>query len=321
MSDPLLKVDGLEISVGLHRVVDGVSFDIAPGEIMALVGESGSGKSLTALSIMGLLTGKVLQTGGTISLSGSPLPTRDETAMRVRRGADLAMIFQEPVASLNPLMATGAQVAESLINHRKASPRDARAAALEALRNVGIPEPEARARQLPSELSGGMCQRVMIASAMISEPRLLIADEPTTALDVTVQAQILDLMKRLRDRTKAAILLITHDLGVVASIADRVSVMYGGRIVESAPVDDLFAAPRHPYTKLLLATLPKLTDTPKEQLYSIRGQVPDLANWPEGCRFSSRCPLADDACAQVPVLAGDEHRAACWHGDRVETLT
>jgi peptide/nickel transport system ATP-binding protein len=230
----------------------------------------------------------------------------------------MSMIFQEPIASLNPLVRVGEQVAESLIVHGKARPDEARARAIEMLREVGIPDAERRARQFPAELSGGMCQRVMIASALIAEPRLLIADEPTTALDVTIQAQILALMAELRRAHGTSILIITHDMGVVAALADRVCVMYGGRVVEQAGVFDLFAAPRHPYTRLLLSTVPKVTDRPKEELFSIGGTVPDASDWPEGCRFRTRCPLATEKCAERPPLTGEPgHVAACWHQDRI----
>ncbi|GGB08063.1 ABC transporter ATP-binding protein [Allosediminivita pacifica] len=324
MAEPTLEIHDLSIGVGPHNVVDGVDFDIGRGEIVALVGESGSGKSLTALSIMGLLSGSVRQTGGTATLAGNALDLDNDHAMRKLRGTALSMIFQEPVASLNPLLSVGAQVSESLVVHGRASRAEAWDRAVEMLREVGIPAPEQRARQFPSELSGGMCQRVMIASALIAEPRLLIADEPTTALDVTIQAQILDLMRRLRDETDTSVLIITHDMGVVASVADRVCVMYGGRIVEQAEVHELFSAPRHPYTKLLLATIPRLTGERKSELFSISGMVPDVASWPEGCRFRTRCPLATDRCATRPPLeaagAGEGHLAACWHSDKVEDL-
>ncbi|MHB1103885.1 MAG: ABC transporter ATP-binding protein [Devosia sp.] len=321
---PTLEIRDLRITAGPYAVVDGVTLDVAPGEIVALVGESGSGKSLTALAIMGLLSDGLSAAGGEIRLCGSSVVGRSEAELRALRGIKMSMIFQEPVASLNPLMCVGEQVAESLIVHDLASPAAARGAAVDMLREVGIPEPERRALELPSQLSGGMCQRVLIAAALIAQPKLLIADEPTTALDVTIQAQILELMRRLRDRTGTSILIITHDMGVVAALADKVCVMYGGRIVEEAEVHQIFRRPAHPYTKLLLSTIPKLSGTRKKELFSIKGTVPDLASWPEGCRFKTRCPLADDACSDNPPLALVQaeagHRAACWHGDRVGEL-
>nr|WP_319515205.1 ABC transporter ATP-binding protein [uncultured Cohaesibacter sp.] len=324
---PALSISGLKVSVGPHAVVDGVNLDIGRGEMVALVGESGSGKSLTALSVMGLLSGRVRQTDGTILLGGTPIEPSNERSMSALRGSRMSMIFQEPISSLNPLMSVGAQVAESLVVHGQARASDAWEKAVAILSEVGIPEPANRAKQFAWELSGGMCQRVMIASALIARPDLLIADEPTTALDVTVQAQILDLMRRLRDDTGTSILFITHDMGVVASIADRVCVMYGGRVVEQAEVHQLFKAPRHPYTKMLLSTIPKLTGEPKKDLYSIQGTVPDIASFPNGCRFRNRCPLADSACKTKPELIAaprDEDAqdglVACWHSDRTRTL-
>lgn len=322
--DSLLKVEKLTTRIGKTDVVDGVSFDMAAGEIMALVGESGSGKSLTALSVMQLLPVAAQTRTGAIVMDGRDLLTLSERQMRALRGSTLSMIFQEPVASLNPLMRVGAQVAESLVVHGKASRGEAAQKAVEMLRRVGIPDAGTRAGQYPSELSGGMCQRVMIASALIAEPALLIADEPTTALDVTIQAQILKTMKTLRSEIGTAILLITHDMGVVADIADRMCVMYGGRIMESGRVETVFENPSHPYTKLLLATVPKLSDERKTALRSIEGNVPDVSELPEGCRFRTRCPLATVDCAKVPPLdpvEGDEtHLAACWHQDKVREL-
>ncbi|WP_299820655.1 ABC transporter ATP-binding protein [uncultured Roseibium sp.] len=323
-ADTTLRISGLKVSVGPFQVVDGVNIDIGKGEIVALVGESGSGKSLTALSAMGLLSGRVVQSGGDILLNGERIDPLDEQEMSRLRGTRISMIFQEPIASLNPLLSVGEQVAESLFVHGRAGRAEAWSKAVQMLADVGIPEPEKRARQFAWELSGGMCQRVMIASALIAEPDLLIADEPTTALDVTVQAQILDLMRRLRDKTGTSILIITHDMGVVASIADRVCVMYGGRVVEQAEVHQLFRAPQHPYTKLLLTTIPKITDTPKEELYSIKGTVPDISAFPKGCRFRTRCPLADDVCLLSPELeaatGAQGGLVACWHSDKTETL-
>jgi len=317
-----LQVEDLKVSIGGKMVVDGVDLEVGQGEIVALVGESGSGKSLSALSIMGLLGGKLERSAKSIRLGEEAIETYGDARMRHLRGDAMSMIFQEPVASLNPLMSVGEQVSESLLVHGHATKDEAWDKAVKMLADVGIPEPERRARQFPAELSGGMCQRVMIASALIARPRLLIADEPTTALDVTIQAQILELMKRLRDETGTSILIITHDMGVVAALADKVCVMYGGRIVEQAEVFEIFRNPSHPYTKLLLSTIPKLGGTRKEALFSIKGTVPDLNSWPEGCRFRTRCPLADEKCAErppfLPVGGEGDHRSACWHMDRLE---
>lgn len=321
-ANPMLAIEGLAIEIDGHRIVDGVSLGVETGRILAIVGESGCGKSLTALSVLGLLPGAARVSNGSIRLGGRELTGLSEAELSQVRGNDAAIIFQEPVASLNPLMRVGEQVEEALLLHRGLSRAAAREEAIAIMARVGIPDPARRARQYPFELSGGMCQRIMIASALICRPSLLIADEPTTALDVTIQAQILELMRRLRDEVGSAVVLITHDMGVVADLADDVCVMYGGRIVESGPVDDIFAAPRHPYTRLLLATIPKLDGTRKTMLRTIEGMVPPAGAWPEGCRFRTRCPLADEACAEVPpaVVVGASHRAACWHIDRLETM-
>ncbi|WP_343711957.1 ABC transporter ATP-binding protein [Inquilinus sp.] len=299
---PLLAIDGLRVAIGGRSVVDGVSLSIGRGEVLALVGESGCGKSLTALSVLRLLPAAARVAGGAIAMEGTDLLALDEAALRDLRGNRVSVIFQEPVASLNPLVRVGDQVAESLRLHRGASAAEARAEAVAMLARVGIADPERRAGQFPFELSGGMCQRVMIASALICRPEILIADEPTTALDVTIQAQILDLLKTLRAEAGSAILLITHDMGVVADMADRVAVMYGGTVVESGPVDAIFDAPAHPYTRLLLATVPRLDGPRREELKTIAGTVPDAAHWPQGCRFRTRCPLADERCAETPPL-------------------
>ena len=311
----LLSVTDLAIKAGPLSLVDGVTLKVAQGEIVALVGESGSGKSLTALSIMGLLGDGLAVTGGSIEFDGTDLTQLPQQDLRALRGEELAMIFQEPVSSLNPLVAVGEQVAESLITHGHATPAQAFLQAIEMLRRVGIPQPERRAAQLPTELSGGMCQRVMIAAALISKPRLLIADEPTTALDVTIQAQILALMADLAADLGTAILLITHDMGVVAELATRVCVMYGGRVVEQGPVAPIFAAPRHPYTRMLLQTIPRMDEPPKEELFAIKGNVPSPRDWPTGCRFRTRCDRATDACVNSPEVTGDTHSVACFHPD------
>ncbi len=321
-ADPMLAIEGLAIEIEGHRIVDGVSLGVETGRILAIVGESGCGKSLTALSVLGLLPGAARVSAGSIRLGGRELTGLSEAELSQVRGNDAAIIFQEPVASLNPLMRVGEQVEEALLLHRGLSRAAAREEAIAIMARVGIPDPARRARQYPFELSGGMCQRIMIASALFCRPSLLIADEPTTALDVTIQAQILDLMRRLRDEVGSAVVLITHDMGVVADLADDVCVMYGGRIVESGPVDAIFARPSHPYTRLLLGTIPKLDGARKTVLRTIEGMVPPAGAWPEGCRFRTRCPLADEACEQVPpaIAVGTSHRAACWHVDRLEAM-
>jgi oligopeptide/dipeptide ABC transporter ATP-binding protein len=315
---PLLEVRDLQVRFrterGEFRAVDGVSFCVAPGRTLGLVGESGCGKSVTALSVMGLVPqppGHIA--GGKILFDGVDLLQLGAARMRELRGDRLAMIFQEPMSSLNPAFTIGEQVAEALLRHRRVSKKEAKARAIEALRQVRIPSPELRYDDYPHRLSGGMRQRAMIAMALACRPKLLICDEPTTALDVTIQAQILELMRTLREETSTAIILITHDLGVIAQLADEVAVMYAGRIVERAPVERLFAEPQHPYTVGLLGSIPRLND-PKERLAVIRGQVPDASALPAGCRFRPRCPFAIDRCHEEPSLAalGTDHEAACW---------
>jgi len=299
---------------GEFRAVDGVSFILEAGRTLGIVGESGCGKSVTALSVMGLVPqppGRIA--GGEILFDGVDLLRLSSDAMRELRGDRIAMIFQEPMTSLNPVFTIGEQIAEGILRHRAMSREAAKARALEMLRRVRIPSPERRYDDYPHRLSGGMRQRVMIAMALACGPKLLIADEPTTALDVTIQAQILDLMRTLRDETGTAIVLITHDLGVIAELADDVAVMYAGRIVEHASVAALFAQPQHPYTIGLLGSIPKL-HLEQDRLAAIEGQVPNPLNPVTGCAFHPRCPFADDSCRQaVPVLAdvGAGHRAAC----------
>ena len=322
-ANTVLSVRDLVIRIAGVNVVDGVSLAAAEGKILAIVGESGCGKSLTALSILSLLPAAAQIVGGQIQLQGADLTAIDDVALREVRGNRASIIFQEPVASLNPLMRVGAQVEEALRIHRGLTGPQARQEAIAMLAMVGIPDPAQRAAQFPFELSGGMCQRIMIAAALVCRPRLLIADEPTTALDVTIQAQILDLMKRLRDEVGTTIVLITHDMGVVADMADDVAVMYGGRVVESGPVDQIFAAPAHPYTRLLLATVPRLDGQRKTVLRTIEGQVPSADAWPQGCRFRDRCPLVSSKCSERPVLtplAQADHQVACWHTDRVAAM-
>src|ERR1700688_4367783 len=315
----LLDVKGLKTYVftrdGVVRAVDGVSFSVARGETLAVVGESGCGKSVTSLSILRLIASPPGRTvGGRVVFEGRDLLELPEPEMRKIRGDAISMIFQEPMTSLNPVLTIGHQIAEALVLHRGLSREDAGARAVEMLRLVRMPEPERRISQYPHQLSGGMRQRVMIAMALACEPRLLIADEPTTALDVTIQAQILDLMRTLRGETGTAIILITHDLGVVAELADEVAVMYAGRIVERASVVALFAEPQHPYTVALLGSIPRL-DIEQDRLAAIEGQVPNPLAPVTGCRFHPRCPFVIERCRHEdpPLLdLGKGHESACW---------
>ena len=325
----LLEIEGLKTHFftrdGVVRAVDGVSFSVAPGETLAVVGESGCGKSVTSLSILRLIAsppGRIVE--GSIRFQGQDLLALSERGMRDIRGNEISMIFQEPMTSLNPVLSVGRQITETLTLHRGLSREAAKARAIEMLRLVGIPEPASRLQQYPHEFSGGMRQRVMIAMALACDPKLLIADEPTTALDVTVQAQILDLMRQLKARTGTAIILITHSLGVVAEMAQRVIVMYGGRKVEEAPVGALFATPRHPYTRALLSSVPRLRSSlagnGKARLAEIAGVVPSLKEAIPGCIFAPRCRHASEPCRQsYPPLeqkaAG--HWVACWEADRL----
>ncbi|HEX2137890.1 MAG TPA: ABC transporter ATP-binding protein [Microvirga sp.] len=323
MNEPLLSVENLSVDIGGAPVVDDVSFAMNAGEVLALVGESGCGKSLTALALLRLLPPAARLARGSIRFENADLSRLSEREMRRVRGERLSIIFQEPTASLDPLSTVGSQIAEAFTIHRGGARAEARRVARDMLEAVGIPDPDKRLDQYPFELSGGMCQRIMIAIALICGPSLLVADEPTTALDVTIQAQILDLMKKLVADRGAGVLLITHDMGVVADIADRVAVMYAGRVVEIAPVYELFRAPRHPYTALLLASVPRLDVEPKAMLATIEGAVPTPQEFGVGCRFSSRCPLAVEQCRQVspPLIdVAPAHAAACWRTDRVPAL-
>jgi peptide/nickel transport system ATP-binding protein len=316
MAEFSLIVENLSLAIGPVPLVDGVGFAVAPGEVLALVGESGCGKSLTALAVMRLLPDAIRQVSGRVLLAGEEISALPERRMRDLRGRRISMIFQEPQAALDPLASVGAQVAEAL----RLPQRSARDAVVRMLTDVGIADPDRRIDQYPFELSGGMCQRVMIATALIAGPAVLLADEPTTALDVTIQAQILDLLRRLAIERRTAVVLITHDMGVVADIADRVAVMYAGRIAETGPAEAIFAAPRHPYTALLLASIPRLGDAPKSKLAVIEGRVPTPAEYGPGCRFAGRCPLADARCsAETPPLreVGEGRRSACWYAERV----
>jgi len=312
----LLEVKNLRTQfptrAGLVKAVDGVSFNIGEGELLGLVGESGCGKSITALSIMRLIASPGKITGGSVKFKDEELTIATEDRLREIRGNDIAMIFQDPMTSLNPVYRVGEQIAEALRLHRKMDRKQAWAASIASMKEVSIPSPERRVNDYPHQLSGGMRQRVMIAMALACNPELLIADEPTTALDVTIQAQILELLDELRRTRKLAVLLITHDLGVVAEVADRVCVMYTGKIVEESGVDELFAEPKHPYTQGLLRSVPKMTVAgiaKAERLQTIEGVVPSPTNLPFGCHFAPRCEHRMDICTEgeIPLipLAGD----------------
>ena len=317
----LLKIQGLKTqfftSAGTVKAVDGVTYDVEEGETVAVVGESGCGKSVTALSIMRLVAepaGRVVD--GKILFQGNDLLQLEEEEMRKVRGNNIAMVFQEPMTSLNPVLSIGLQLKETVQQHLDVDDETALARAVELLGLVGMSDAERRLEQYPHHLSGGMRQRVMIAMALACQPRLIIADEPTTALDVTVQAQILALLKELTEQTEAALILITHDLGVVARYADRVAVMYGGRIVEMAEAKELYANPAHPYTVGLMASIPGIEGDAGTRLITIDGQPPDLAYLPTGCAFAPRCQHAHEACrgripGLDPVLQTPSHRSAC----------
>jgi peptide/nickel transport system ATP-binding protein/oligopeptide transport system ATP-binding protein len=317
---PLLEIEDLQTwfytDDGVGKAVDGVSYSIQAGETLGVVGESGCGKSVAAMSILQLVPtppGKYV--GGKIRFRGENLLERSEKQMREIRGKEIAVIFQEPMTSLNPVFQVGDQIGEALRLHEGMSRSQARERSIELLRLVGIPSPETRVSEYPHQLSGGMKQRVMIAMALACNPALLIADEPTTALDVTIQAQILELLRDLQREKGMAILLITHDLGVVAENADQVVVMYAGKVVERAPVDELFGSPRHPYTLGLFRSLPRL-DRKSDRLEVIEGNVPNPLDFPSGCKFRPRCRYATDECAQIePQLQeiDDQHLVACHH--------
>jgi oligopeptide transport system ATP-binding protein len=316
---PILEVKGLKTHFrtrdGKIKAVNGVSFDLEEGEAIGIVGESGSGKSVTALSILRLLpTPPAEITDGEINFEGRDLLEMDERELRKIRGGQISMIFQDPISSLNPVMRISEQLLEPLNLHLGLKGEVAYRRAIELLRAVGIPDPERRIRSYPHQFSGGMRQRVMIAIAIATNPKVLIADEPTTALDVTVQAQILDLINTLRRDLHTAVILITHDLGVVAGIADRILVMYAGHIAERASTEELFANPRHPYTLGLLASVPRLDDVGVNELQTIPGVPPDMLNPPEGCPFQPRCPFAIEKCQTFPpdITVGRQHTAACW---------
>ena len=335
MNGPLLEIRDLQTHFftddGVVRAVDGVSLAIEPGRTLAVVGESGSGKSVTALSVLRLVStppGRIV--GGSIRFRGRDLLSLSEPEMRAVRGREISMIFQEPMTSLNPVYTCGAQIMEVLELHLKLDRAAARQQAIQLLKHVGIPSPEQRVDEYPHQMSGGMRQRVMIAMALACRPALLIADEPTTALDVTIQAQILELLRALQRELEMSVLLITHDLGVVAETADEVAVMYAGQVVESCGVRDAFRATRHPYTAGLLASLPRLGDAAEggraggpaheKHLRVIPGQVPDPTRFPGGCRFHPRCPLAVERCrSEMPALrdVGGGHLARCHRAEEI----
>ncbi len=320
--DHLLQVKGLRTvfssAGGIAAAVDGLDLHVEQGETLGLVGESGCGKSVTALSIMRLVPdppGKI--TSGSVVFNGVDLLTLSEAEMRRVRGEEISMIFQEPMTSLNPVFRVGDQIGEVYRVHRRMGKSQAAEAAIDMLRKVGIPSPERRAGDYPHQMSGGMRQRVMIAMALACDPKLMLADEPSTALDVTIQAQILELMNEIKSRLGTGIILITHDLGVVAEMADRVAVMYTGKIVEEATVNELFASPLHPYTMGLLKSVPRISSQvprTKERLYVIAGMVPDMHRLPEGCSFRDRCPEADSVCLNPPQLEdkGSGRLVRCW---------
>ncbi len=311
----LLRVEGLTTSLAATgaTILEDVGFTVDGGETLCIVGESGSGKSMLALAVMGLLPPAVRITRGAIHFEEVELTRLGAKAWRALRGRDLAMIFQEPMTALNPVMKVGTQVVEVLHRRRGLTRRAAHAEALRIFGRVGIPDPVARVRAYPHELSGGMRQRVVIAMAIAAQPKLLVADEPTTALDVTIQAQILDLLRDLGRDLGLALVLVTHDLGVVAEMADRVLVLYAGHVVEVAPVTALFDEPRHPYTRALLGAIPRL-DGPRGRLVAIEGAVPAVGAMPEGCRFAPRCPQRAAVCARVPprISVAPAHEVACW---------
>ncbi len=322
MDPVLLEVMDLQTSFfterGTARAVDGLSFRVPEAQVFGIVGESGCGKSMTALSIMRLIPsppGRIV--GGQVRFDGTDLLAISEEAMRSLRGNQLAMIFQEPMTSLNPVFRVGDQIAEVLERHRRITRKEALDQVIELLDQVGIPLPTARIRDYPHQMSGGMRQRVMIAMALACRPRLIIADEPTTALDVTIQAQILDLLRQLQEQSRATILLITHDLGVIAELAEQVLIMYAGRAVEEAPVVDLFHSPLHPYTKGLLRSVPGSSATAgSKRLEAIQGVVPSLFALPSGCKFNTRCPHVFERCLRDPepdlLLPAGGHPVRCW---------
>ncbi|SHE60510.1 ABC transporter ATP-binding protein [Vibrio gazogenes] len=319
-TEPLLKVEGLTVDFqtdkGIARAINGISFEVMPGESVAIVGESGCGKSVSSLAVMGLIPsppGKIVS--GSIRFQGQELVGMNEKAYRQLRGNDISMIFQEPMTALNPVLRIETQMVDVIRNHQRISRKQAAIRATEMLRMVGIPSPEKRIREYPHQLSGGMRQRVMIAMALSCRPALLLADEPTTALDVTIQAQVMYEIKQLKQSLNMAMVLVTHDLGVVAESCQRVVVMYCGEVVEQGPVEAIFSHPKHPYTQGLLQSIPVVRQQKIARLPTIEGMVPDLFHLPTGCRFADRCDRVTQTCRQnTPILTGPpEHQAACFH--------
>jgi peptide/nickel transport system ATP-binding protein len=319
VAEPLLEVKDLKVHFptddGLVKAVDGISFSLQPGQTLGIVGESGSGKSVSSLTIMGLISSKVANISGEVIFQGQDLLKLPPDEMRTIRGAKISMIFQDPMTSLHPFYRVGDQISEAILQHQKVTKKESSQLAVEMLGKVNIPRPDERAKQYPHEFSGGMRQRAMIAMALALNPDLLIADEPTTALDVTVQAQILELIDRLKDEFNAAVMIITHDLGVVAEHADDIQVMYAGKAAEYGDTDDIYYSPMHPYTWGLLGSIPRLTDMTKERLNPIKGLPPSLINVPSGCSFNPRCPYRFEPCTvDVPeLLPIDGHHAASCH--------
>jgi peptide/nickel transport system ATP-binding protein/oligopeptide transport system ATP-binding protein len=320
MPERLLEVEDLSVHFatedGMVRAVDGVSFTLDRGEVLGVVGESGSGKSVTAMTIMGLTRGVNAKFGGAVRYQGTDLLQISDTEMQNYRGNEIGMIFQDPMTSLNPVYRVGEQITEAIRAHEQIDKRQARKRAVELLKQVGIPNPESRVDDFPHQFSGGMRQRAMIAMALSCNPAILIADEPTTALDVTIQAQIIELIGRLKRDFDSAVIMITHDLGVVADIADEILVMYAGRVVEEAATRDLFYDPQMPYTWGLLGSIPRLDRPRPERLYSIKGAPPSLINAPAGCKFRPRCPHAFEKCVEEPRLEqrveAPGHLDRCW---------
>jgi peptide/nickel transport system ATP-binding protein/oligopeptide transport system ATP-binding protein len=320
MAERLLEVKDLNVKFatedGIVQAVDGISFDLEPGKVLGIVGESGSGKSVTAMTLMGLTRGINARFGGEVLYKGTDLLQISDREMQNYRGNELGMIFQDPMTSLNPVYRIGEQIAEAIRAHENVDKRRARARTVELLRQVGIPNPESRVDDFPHQFSGGMRQRAMIAMALSCNPSILIADEPTTALDVTIQAQIVELISRLKDDFNSAVIFITHDLGVIADIADEIIVMYAGRVVERGSKRDVFYDPQMPYTWGLLGSIPRLDRPRPERLHTIEGSPPSLINPPEGCKFRPRCPHAFDRCMQEPGLENrvetPGHLDRCW---------